>query len=134
MIELELYRIIIDEEKSEQVIILKEKQGSRLLPVMIGINEAVAIRMPLSGFLPPRPMTHDLIAALINEFDISLQRVVIDELTEGTFYAKLHFARAGSSSKIIDGRPSDCIALAVRTKAPIFVNEDVLNRLVQDNK
>lgn len=131
MIELELSRIIIDEEKKEQVVVLKERGGKRLLPIVIGITEASAIKMKLSGFKPPRPLTHDLILSILNNLGTRLEKVVIDNLIEGTFYAKLYLATDGAAAKIIDARPSDSIALAVRTKSPIFVESEVLKKITQ---
>ena len=131
MIELELSRIIIDEEKKEQVIILKEKKGKRLLPIVIGIVEASAIKMKLNGFKPPRPLTHDLISSILDNLGMRLMRVVIDNLIEGTFHAKLYLGANGDTAKVIDARPSDSIALAVRTKSPIFVKEQILDKLTQ---
>lgn len=128
MIEVEVSRIIIDEEKKEQLVVLKEKGGSRFLPIVIGIVEATAIKMKLSGFAPPRPLTHDLIYAIIKNLGVKLERVVIDDLVNGTFYAKLHLSLNGTKSKIVDARPSDSIALAVRVKSPIFVEEKVLEK------
>lgn len=128
MIEVELSRIIIDEERHEQVIVLKEKNGTKLLPIVIGLNEALAIRMHLSGFRPPRPLTHDLIKSLLDNLDISLEKVVIDKLIDSTFHAKLHLITP-QGKKIIDARPSDSIALAVRTKSPLYVEEEVFEKL-----
>ena len=131
MIELELSRIIIDEEKKEQVVVLKEKRGQRLLPIVIGITEASAIKMKLSGFEPPRPLTHDLISSILDSLGTHLEKVVIDNLIEGTFHAKLYLGANGTIAKIIDARPSDSIALAVRTKSPIFVKSQVFKKLNQ---
>jgi len=128
MIEVELSRIIIDEERQEQVIVLKEKNGEKLLPIVIGLNEALAIRMHLSGFRPPRPLTHDLIKSLLDNLNISLEKVVIDKLIDSTFHAKLHLITP-QGKKIIDARPSDSIALAVRTKSPLYVEEEVFEKL-----
>jgi bifunctional DNase/RNase len=128
MIEVELARIIIDEQKREQVIVLKEKDGSRLLPIVIGIAEATAIKMTLSGFVSPRPLTHDLMSNMMDNLGITLEKVIIDDLIDGTFHAKLYLKNNGTL-KIIDSRPSDSIALAVRTKSPIFVKEQVLDKL-----
>jgi bifunctional DNase/RNase len=128
MTEVELSRIIIDEEKKEQVIILKEKKGNRLLPIIIGINEAVAIRMHLGGVVPPRPLTHDLMNSLINTLGANLEKVVIDKLVDSTFHAKLYL-KTDSQVKVVDARPSDSIALAIRTKSPIFVDETVFEKL-----
>lgn len=128
MIEVELSRIIIDEQKKEQIIFLKEKNGPRVLPIVIGLNEAVAIRMRLSGFVPPRPLTHDLMKSLLDALNVTLEKVVIDKLVDSTFHAKLYL-RSNGNIKIVDVRPSDSIALAVRTKSPLFVEEDVFRKL-----
>ncbi|MBU1112632.1 MAG: bifunctional nuclease family protein [Candidatus Omnitrophica bacterium] len=133
MIELELSRIIIDEEKKEQVVVLKEKNGSRLMPIVIGMSEASAIKMKLNGFKPPRPLTHDLISAILNNLGANLEKVVIDNLIEGTFHAKLYLSNNGDLAKIVDARPSDSIALAVRTQSPIFVEDKVLEKLAQSS-
>ncbi|MDD4182502.1 MAG: bifunctional nuclease family protein [Candidatus Omnitrophica bacterium] len=130
MVEMELTRIIIDEEKREQVVFLKEKNGTRCLPIVIGINEAASIRMHLNGFVAPRPLTHDLMCAMLDNLGAKLDRVVIDKLVDNTFYAKLYL-KTQSSMKIIDARPSDSIALAVRTKSALFVNEEVFHKLSQ---
>ena len=129
MIEVELSKIIIDEQKKEQVIVLKEKKGARLLPIVIGIGEAIAIKMKLGGFTPQRPLTHDLILAIIGNLKVSLEKVVIDNLIDGTFHAKLYLKNHEKEPKVIDARPSDSIALAVRSKSPIFVEEQVLEKL-----
>lgn len=128
MIPVELSRIIIDEQKREQIIFLKEKNGARILPIVIGLNEAVAIRMQLSGFSPPRPLTHDLMKSLLDTLNVTLEKVVIDKLVDSTFHAKLYL-RSNGNIKIVDGRPSDSIALAVRTKSPVFVEEEVFEKL-----
>jgi hypothetical protein len=131
MVEVELSRIIIDEEKREQVIVLKEKRGNRILPIVIGIQEAAAIRLQLSGFVPPRPLTHDLMRILIEALEVKLEKVVIDKLVDSTFHAKLYLTTKEDEQKIVDARPSDSIALAVRTKSPIFVEEKVFEKLSQ---
>lgn len=128
MIEMELTRIIIDEEKREQVVFLREKNGTKCLPIVIGMTEAASIRMHLNGFVNPRPLTHDLICTILDTFSAKLEKIVIDKLVENTFYAKIYL-KTEDGSKVIDARPSDCIALAVRTKSMIFVNEEVFNKL-----
>ena len=129
MIEVELSQIIIDEHKKEQIIVLKEKDGSRLLPIIIGIGEAMAIKAKLGGFNPERPLTHDLMLTIIGNLKVTLEKVVIDDLINGTFYAKLYLENHEKKPKVIDARPSDSIALAVRSKSPIFVEEQVLEKL-----
>lgn len=128
MVQVELSRIIIDEQKKEQIVVLKEKAGTKLLPIIIGINEAAAIRMKLSGFVPPRPLTHDLIKNIIDTLGVQLEKVVIDKLVDSTFHAKLYVRRNGQS-EMIDARPSDSIALAVRTKSPLFVEDSIFDQL-----
>ncbi|MFH0876647.1 MAG: bifunctional nuclease family protein [Candidatus Omnitrophota bacterium] len=132
MVEMELNKIIIDEKRQDQIIVLKEKEGDRLLPIIIGFIEANAIKMRLSGIIPPRPLTHDLLQSVIESFDAKVGKVIIDKLQDSTFHAKiilsLQNGAAGPQEKIIDARPSDSIALAVRVKAPIFVEEDVIKR------
>ncbi|ROL61924.1 hypothetical protein D9V86_03280 [Bacteroidetes/Chlorobi group bacterium ChocPot_Mid] len=104
-------------------LILKEVEGNRRLPIIIGAFEAQAIALEMEKVIPPRPMTHDLLKSLIDSFGAFLSEVLINELKEGTFYAKLIFEDMGIE---IDARPSDAIALAVRCNAPIYVSEDIL--------
>ena len=126
MIELVLNKIKIDETRQEQVIVFREKEGTRLLPVVIGISEVNAIKMKLSGIKPPRPLTHDLMLEVIQKLDARLESVVIDRIHQNTFYAKLHIKNSANKEMIIDARPSDSVALALRADAPVFVAEEVL--------
>ena len=128
MVEMELNKIIIDEKRQEQVIVLKEKDGQRLLPIIIGLLEATAIKMEIGGVTPPRPLTHDLLKKLIETLDAKLDKIIIDKIIDNTFHAKLVINMGDSKVKFVDARPSDSIALAVRTKSPIFVEEEVLNK------
>ena len=125
MVELALSKIKIDESRNEQVIVLKEKEGSRFLPVVIGIAEVNAIKLKLSGIKPPRPLTHDLLISVIESLGGKLKKVLIDRLQNNTFYAKLFLAVNGKEI-LIDARPSDSVALALRAGVPIFVEEEVL--------
>ncbi|MDD5006234.1 MAG: bifunctional nuclease family protein [Candidatus Omnitrophica bacterium] len=127
MVEMELNKIIIDEKRQEQVIVLKEKNGQRILPIIIGLLEAMAIKMEVGGVNPPRPLTHDLLKNLIDNLGAKLEKVIVDKILDNTFHAKLVINTGDSQVKYIDARPSDSIALAVRTKSPIFVEEEVLN-------
>ena len=127
MIRVELAKIIIDEKRQDQVIVLKEKGGERQVPVVIGFMEASSIKIKISGVDVPRPMTHDLLADVIEVLGGSLERVLIDKLVNNTFHAKLEIKTKEGEIKLIDARPSDSIALAVRFKAPIFVTDDILN-------
>ena len=128
MIQVDLTKIIIDERRQDQIIVLKEKAGERQFPIVIGFMEASTIKMKLSGVEVPRPMTHDLLLSTIQGLDATMERLVIDQLVENTFHAKLVLRTRDGEEKIIDSRPSDGIALAVRAHAPIFVAEDVLQK------
>ncbi len=128
MIRVELVKIIIDEKRQDQVIVLKEKGGERQIPVVIGFTEASSIRLKISGVDVPRPMTHDLLVNVIEVLGGRLERVLIDKLVDNTFHAKLEIRSKEGEIKVIDARPSDSIAMAVRLKAPIFVADDVLDK------
>lgn len=129
MIEMELNKIIIDEKRQDQIIVLKEKEGDRLLPIIIGFLEANAIKMKVSGVLPVRPLTHDLLGLVIDALEARVKKIVIDKLEDSTFHAKIVLSPKGDDAeKVVDARPSDSIALAVRVKAPIFVEEEVIKR------
>jgi hypothetical protein len=107
-------------------LILKELDGERRLPIIIGAYEAQAIVIELDGITPPRPMTHDLFKNLIDVMDLSLTEVNITELQDGTFYANLYFENGDIE---IDARPSDAIAIAIRMQVPIFVSSDILDEV-----
>ena len=128
MVEMELNKIVINEKRHDQLIVLKQKNGERLLPIVIGLNEASAIKMKIGGFAPPRPLTHDLLFLMIKDLDAELEKVVIDRLEENTFFAKLVIKTHSGNTKLVDARPSDGIALAVRAGVPIFVDEGVLKQ------
>lgn len=106
-------------------ILLKELYGPRRLPIIIGAFEAQAIALEIEGIKPPRPLTHDLLKNIIDNLGASVQEIFIDELRENTFYAKI-ILDVSSLTNDIDSRPSDAIALAVRTQAPIYVSEEVM--------
>jgi len=107
-------------------LILTEKNGNRRLPIIIGTFEAQAIALELESIKPPRPMTHDLLKNLVLSFNSSVQEVFINELSEGTFFAQIHYDREDNRIEL-DARPSDAIAVAIRFGAPIFVNPEVLD-------
>lgn len=126
MIELLLNKIKIDETRNEQVIVFREKDGTRFLPVVIGIAEVNAIKMKLSGIKPPRPLTHDLILQILEQLGAKLEKVVIDKLQHNTFYAKLHLKSPNNGTVVVDARPSDSVALALRAGSPVYVAEEIL--------
>jgi hypothetical protein len=124
----ELARIVINEHSPEQVIVLREVGGARQFPIVIGIFEAWAIDRRVKDIDMPRPMTHDLLANTITELGGRLQRVVINDLEGNTFYARLVVQQDGKTLAI-DCRPSDAVALAVRAGVPIFVDQQVFEKL-----
>ena len=126
MVEMELYRIRLDENQGGQLVVLREKGGTRLLHIVIGIFEADSIRLKIAGFDPPRPMTHDLLKGAIEALGARLERVVVDRLDGGTFYGKLVLRDKDGEEVLVDTRPSDGMALAVRADVPLFVAEEVL--------
>jgi len=128
MVEMELNKIVIDEKRHDQLIVLKEKDGERVLPIVIGLHEASAIKLKISGFDPPRPLTHDLLHNIIEHLQAKIEKIIIDKLEENTFHAKLVVKTAGGETKTIDARPSDSIALAVRAHVPIFVEDAIINQ------
>ncbi len=127
MIEVELNKIILDEKRHDQIIVLKETKGKRFLPIVIGIAEASAIKMKVNSINPPRPLTHDLLSSVIDKLSAKLDCVVINQLKDNTYYAKLHLKDKEGKLIAVDSRPSDGIALAVRNNARIFVEEQVLS-------
>ena len=128
MIELVLNKIKIDETRGENVIIFREKEGTRYLPVVIGASEVQSIKMKLSGATPPRPLTHDLILQMLAKLNVKMETVVIDRLENNTFFAKVRLVKKSGDRVEIDARPSDSAALAVRAGIPIFVTEEVIGQ------
>ena len=128
--EAELSRIIINEMSDQQVIILKERHGHRSFPIVIGIVEIFAIDRRLKGIQPPRPMTHDLLASVIENLGAKIEKIVINDLRNHTFYAKIHVSLDGRTIEI-DSRPSDAIALCAASNAPIYVAEHVFEQTAQ---
>ena len=129
-VEVELSRIIINEASDQQIIVLKERHGQRSFPIVIGIVEVFAIDRRLKGVKPPRPMTHDLLGSVIQSLGAQIEKIVINDLRNHTFYAKLHLNLNGKIVKI-DSRPSDAIALGVASNAPIYVAEHVFEKTSQ---
>ncbi len=128
MIAVELSKIIIDEKRQDQIIVLKEKKGDRQFPIVIGVLEASSIKMKLSKVKVPRPMTHDLLANTIEALGASMSKLVIDDLVDNTFHSTIELKFKNGRKKLVDARPSDGIALAVRMGADIFVKESVIEK------
>lgn len=125
VVEVRVNGLILEHKTQQNVVILKEAGGERILPIWIGPGEAHAIRRILSDEPFPRPLTHDLLVLLVEGLKARVSRVVISDLRESTFYATVMVQREGEVLSI-DARPSDSIAVALRAKAPIFVNEELL--------
>lgn len=128
MVQCELVKIMITETADPQVIVLKEVNGERAFPILIGISEAIAIDRKIKGYEPARPLTHDLLASVLTTLGGTLERIEVCSLQDNTFFAKLIVTQNGNTLEV-DARPSDAIALAVRLNAPIFVAEEVMNEV-----
>ena len=127
-IQMELHKIIISEMQDQQIIMLKEVDGERTFPIVIGSTEAMAIDRRLKSIPTPRPMTHDLLASVIEELGGSITQIEINDLENHTFYARIHVRQNGRTVEI-DSRPSDAIALGIATSVPIYVAEHVLDEV-----
>ena len=125
MIEMSVSGLAIDERTHTPVVLLKERDGTRMLPIWIGPSEASAIAIQLTGRQFQRPLTHDLLKSVIEGLEAKVPKIAIIDLREKTYYAKVYLQRA-QEVLAIDARPSDCIALALRTGSPIFVREELL--------
>ncbi|HEX8100522.1 MAG TPA: bifunctional nuclease family protein [Actinomycetota bacterium] len=125
MIELNLVGVRVELPTNQPIVLLREREGERYLPIWIGAMEATAIAFALQGIVTARPMTHDLMKNVLEEIGVAVERIVITELREGTFYAVIQMGLNGTRYEI-SSRPSDAIALAVRVNVPIYASEDVL--------
>ena len=123
---MELLGVKLELPSNTPVVMLREVEGRRrVLPIFIGLPEANAIAFALDGVVPPRPLTHDLVCNLLEELGARLDKVVVNDLSEGTFFAELHL-ETGSGARQVSSRPPDAIALAVRVGAPIFAEDAVV--------
>ncbi len=125
---MELKRIVINEVQDHQIVMLKEVEGERRFSIIIGIFEATSIDRRVKGMPAPRPLTHDLVAEVIENLGGELRDIYINELKEHTYYAKLRIRMNGEMVEV-DCRPSDAIALAVTAKVPIYVADEVLDEV-----
>jgi len=129
-VEAELSRIIINETSDQQIIVLKERGGTRSFPIVIGVVEIFAIDRRLKGIMPPRPMTHDLLDSVIKKLGARIDKILINDLRHHTFYATITLSIDGRTVEI-DSRPSDAIALGVASNTPIYVADDVFEKASQ---
>ncbi len=126
MIELQLVGVRVELPTNQPIVLLKEREGERYLPIWIGPVEATAIALGMQGIETLRPMTHDLMRDLLQGLGISVDRIVITELRDGTFYSEIQMSQNGTTVAV-SSRPSDALALAVRMELVIFANEEVLD-------
>ena len=127
-IQVELAQIIINEQVDQQIIVLRELNGQRSFPIVIGMPEILAIDRRLKGVMLPRPMTHDLLERVIEQMGGTIEKVVVNALREHTFYATIFIRRDGDVIAI-DSRPSDAIALAAGLRTPLYVSEQIFDEL-----
>jgi uncharacterized protein len=125
-IEMTIKGLMVDPITNSPIVILRDKEGQKVLPIWVGIFEANAIALQIENISTPRPMTHDLLRNVIQDLKASVQKIVVCDLQENTFYALIYLTLDGGTVAI-DARPSDAIALALRTRAPIFVEDTVLD-------
>ena len=126
-IEMKVSGLMIDPLTSMPIVILKNEEGDRMLPIWVGPFEAQAIAMKRDSIATPRPMTHDLLESIVRTLGAKVDKVVVTDLRESTFFAVVHLSTAGGRLEI-DSRPSDAIALALRSDSPIFVEPEVLEK------
>ncbi len=127
MVEVRLRAVRVDLQSNTPVLLLQETEGEgRTLPIFIGTPEAAAIAYALQGVPMPRPMTHDLIRDIVSALDVSVERVVITELRSSTYFAELQLRR-GRDLTVVSSRPSDAVAVAVRTNSPLYVADDLMD-------
>jgi bifunctional DNase/RNase len=129
-VRVDLAQIVISETRDTQIIVLRERDGNRNLPIVIGLTEALAIDRRIKGVQLQRPLTHDLLGNVIESLAAELEKIVINDLQDHTFYAKLVIRQQGELIEV-DSRPSDAIALGVATEVPIYVEDHVLREVVQ---
>lgn len=128
MLEMKVIGLTLDPVTSTPIVILRDPSGKNALPIWIGLTEASAIAMELEKVQLSRPMTHDLIKNILTTLHVKVIRIVVSDLKDNTFYASIHLDLGGGAEQIIDSRPSDAIALALRTSSPIFVEQEVIEK------
>jgi len=127
-IEMTIKGLMVDPITNTPIVILRDKDGQKVLPIWVGIFEANAIALQIENISTPRPMTHDLLRNVIHDLKAEVKKIVVCDLQENTFYALIYLALNGNGDMVaIDARPSDAIALALRTRSPILVEETVID-------
>lgn len=126
-IEMKIKGLVVDPISKMPIVVLEDPGSEYMLPIWIGVFEANAIALKMENISTPRPMTHDLLTNLLDRFEIPVEKIVVNDVRDNTFYATI-FCKHNNDLYAIDSRPSDAIALALRLEAPIFVNEDVVKK------
>ena len=132
LIEIKVKQVLEDSNTDTRIVVLKNDDGSETLPIWVGAAEGNAIRLAMEQVLTPRPMSHDLIRSFAEHLDVKIQRVVVTDVKSSTYYAAVHLVSKGID-RSLDARPSDAIALALRSHCPIYVTRDVFNRRTAAN-
>lgn len=133
MVEMHVFGLALDEDSQVPLLILKDKEEKYVLPIWIGAMEAMSISMTLNNVQLPRPLTHDLMLQSFKALGVQMVNVAVVDLREGTYYAEITLTQ-GKENYLVDSRPSDAIALALRAKAPILANEAVLDQVAANRK
>lgn len=132
LMEFTVQRVVEDKGTETRIVVLQQRQGSDVLPIWVGAAEGTAIQWAMDNVVTPRPMSHDLIRSFANHLNVTVQRVIITDVKSSTYYATIALASKGVE-RSVDARPSDAIALALRTQCPIYVAPDVLKRRGSNN-
>jgi bifunctional DNase/RNase len=127
LIEMSIKGLMLDPITNMPIVLLRDAESQRVLPIWVGPVEASAIALQVENVAPPRPMTHDLLRNVLTDLGVTLERVIISDLRDNTFYAFLELKR-GTEMVLVDARPSDALALSIRTKARVFVEGKVLDQ------
>jgi hypothetical protein len=131
-IEMTIKGLMVDPITNTPIVVLRDQEGDRVLPIWVGVFEANAIALQIENITPQRPMTHDLLRDVIDALDARVDRIVVCDLRDNTFFARIQVT-VGTEIRSIDARPSDAIALALRVRAPIFVDETVMEHAKQSD-
>lgn len=131
-IQLNVQGVLTDPKTRTQIVLLRAEKDNEVLPIWVGAIEGSAIKLALEGILPPRPMTHDLLKNLLDHLRIQVQKVIVTEIKNNTYYAMIYIEVNGHTLTI-DARPSDAIALAIRSHVPIYTTDEVLKKRSSDN-
>jgi len=126
-IEMKIKGLVVDPLSKMPIVVLEDPKSERILPIWIGVFEANAIALKIENIATPRPMTHDLLKSFLEKLGISIEKIVVNDVRDNTFYALIHCLHQGHRM-LVDSRPSDAIALALRVEAPIFVEESVVDK------